>query len=472
MRLISIVLSGGVGARLWPLSRRAFPKPFLELGGSTLLQQAIERGQACGAEHTLVVTHKDHQFLTREVMGRMASPEPATLMLEPEGRNTAVAIALAALQVSRQCGEDTAMLVLPADHLVPDTHAFSESAKTALRLAQQGSMVAWGVRPTVPDTSFSYLEVDGISDAPQPAKAFIAHVDTAAAQNGVATGRHYWYSGMLCCRADAVIAAFQQHAPQLLDAARALIEAAKTDADVVQFDPVGFASLPNSGFEQTVLAHATNIQVLPTSFGWSDVGTWPALARAATPDGDGNTLPLDAIALDTTGTHVTVESHGPKIVATLGVQNLVVVDTPDALLIASKDSAPEVDRVVQILRERKHETIDLPAVVHRPWGTYASLKEEDGYKVKRITVKPGQALSLQYHHKRAEHWVVVRGTAIVQVGDVEYKTQPGEYRYIPLKERHRLTNIGNDELVLVEVQCGSYLGEDDIVRLVDTYGRV
>jgi mannose-1-phosphate guanylyltransferase len=182
-------------------------------------------------------------------------------------------------------------------------------------------------------------------------------------------------------------------------------------------------------------------------------------------------MPRDVVAIDTTGTHVQVESHGPKMVATVGVHDLVIVDTPDALLVAHKDSAQKVKTVVDTLKDREHETVNLPAVVHRPWGTYASLKEEDGYKVKRITVKPGESLSLQYHHQRAEHWVVVQGTALVQIGDVEHKTLPGEYRYIPLKEKHRLTNVGKDELVLIEVQCGSYLGEDDIVRLADTYGR-
>jgi mannose-1-phosphate guanylyltransferase/mannose-6-phosphate isomerase len=238
-----------------------------------------------------------------------------------------------------------------------------------------------------------------------------------------------------------------------------------------RFDAHAFGLLPDISIDYAVMERAKNVTLVPAKFGWSDVGSWPAVSQAHTADANGNTFVADVVSIDTVNTHVQVDSHGAKIVATIGLRDLMVVDTPDALLVAHKSSAQKVKAVVDLLKARGHDSTQLPAAVHRPWGTYATLKEEAGYKVKRITVKPGQSLSLQYHHQRAEHWVVVQGTAIVQVGEVEHRTQPGQYRYIPLQEKHRLTNIGDDELVLIEVQCGGYLGEDDIVRLADTYGR-
>ncbi len=472
MRVLSVVLSGGSGSRLWPLSRQAFPKPFMKLGGSTLLQQAIERGQACGTGDLMVVTNKDHQFLTQDVLRQMPDAPAATLLLEPKGRNTGPAIALAALECIRKFGGDTVMLVLSADHLVPDVEAFVASASQAFRLATQGSLVVFGISPTGPDTGFGYIEVAKVSRESQQAIRFVEKPDLQTAQEYLATGRYYWNSGMFCFAADAIVAAFERHAPELLAAARHALDSAEAAGNTLRFDTHAFGLQPDISIDYAVMERADNVHVVPAKFGWSDVGSWPSVAKAHSPDASGNTMPRDVVAIDTTGTHVQVESHGPKVVATLGVHDLVIVDTPDALLVAHKDSAQKVKAVVDTLKNRKNETVTLPAVVHRPWGTYASLKEEDGYKVKRITVKPGESLSLQYHHQRAEHWVVVHGTAIVQVGEAEYKTLPGEYRYIPLKEKHRLTNVGEDELVLIEVQCGDYLGEDDIVRLADTYGRV
>ena len=443
----------------------------MKLGGAPLLQQAIERGQACGTRDLMVVTNKDHVFLARSVLRQMTAAPDATLLLEPQGRNTAPAVALAALQCIQQLGGDTVLLVLPADHLIPDVDAFAASAGPAFDLAAQGSLVVFGISPTTPDSHVDYLEVAQVSREAQPATGFVQKPDLATAQACLATGRHYWNSGIFCFTADAIVAAFEQHAPAVLAAARQALGSSRTAGDAIEFDAASFGLQPDVGLDEAVIAKANNVQLVPASFGWSDVGSWPAVANAHASDASGNTLPADAISIDTTGTHVHIESHGPKLVATVGIHDLVIVDTPDALLVAHKDSAQKVQDVVQDLRARSHEVVHLPATVHRPWGTYASLKEEDGYKVKRITVKPGESLSLQYHHQRAEHWVVVRGTAIVQIGEVEHRTLPGEYRYIPLQEKHRLTNIGQDELVLVEVQCGGYLGEDDIVRLADTYGR-
>ena len=475
MHLVSIVLSGGAGTRLWPVSRQALPKPFMQLGGSSLLQQAIERGQACGTDDTLIVTNHDYLFLTRNVIDELADPPHARYLLEPKGRNTAPAIALAALACAQEHGPDAVMLVLPADHLIPDTEAFVANALEAARHAQQGQLVVFGISPTAPETGFGYIEVEKAGRSAQQALRFVEKPDLVTAQQYLATGRYYWNSGMFCFTAGTILQALEDHAPEVLEAARHAWDLATTKDGATRFDAHAFGLQPDISIDYAVMERASNVTLVPAKFGWSDVGSWPAVAQAHTADTSGNTFVdgqgTEYVAVDTSGTHVQVESHGPKVVATVGVRDLVIVDTPDALLVAHKGVAQKVKAVVDTLKERRHDSTQLPAAVHRPWGTYATLKEEDGYKVKRITVKPGEALSLQYHHQRAEHWVVVQGTAIVQVGEEEHRTLPGQYRYIPLKEKHRLTNVGKDELVLIEVQCGGYLGEDDIVRLADSYGR-
>lgn len=491
MKLVSVVLSGGAGTRLWPASRQAYPKPFMKLGGKTLLEQAVVRGQACGTDHLLVVTNQDHLFLTQGLLADMADPPRPHYLLEPKGRNTAPAIALAALACQQTHGGDAVMLVLPADHLIPDTESFVANAREAARLAHEGHLVVFGIQPTAPETGFGYIEVAKIGRESQAVQRFVEKPDQATAQEYLATGRFYWNSGMFCFTAQAIIDALAAHSPDVLSAARSTLASGNTaqlpatgtvgPAEVTRFNAHAFGLQPDISIDYAVMEKADNVMLVPARFGWSDVGAWPAVAQAHTADAAGNTMGTadeDAhwVAVDTTNTHVHIDSHGHKVVATVGVKDLVVVDTPDALLVASKAQSQNVKRVVEMLKERHidsapHQTTVLPAAVQRPWGTYATLKEESGYKVKRITVRPGQSLSLQYHHKRAEHWVVVQGQAVVQVGDTEYPTRAGEYRYIPLKERHRLTNTGEDELVLVEVQCGTYLGEDDIVRLADVYGR-
>jgi mannose-1-phosphate guanylyltransferase / mannose-6-phosphate isomerase len=471
MKLVSVVLSGGAGTRLWPASRQAYPKPFMKLGGSSLLAQAICRGQACGTDELLVITNEDHLFLTKNVIDQLPDAPHAHFLLEPKGRNTGPAIALAALHCEQVHGPDAILMVLAADHLIPDTGAFVACAMDAAAIAQDGKLAVFGIHPTSPDTGFGYLEVEHVARENQRVLRFVEKPDLPTAQDYLATGRYYWNSGMFCFAAGAMLQAMAEHAPHVLEAARAAFQAGQTVAGITRFDGHAFGLQPDISIDYAVMEKAQNVMVVPARFGWSDVGSWPAVAQAHTADANGNTFIADVVAVETLGTHVQVESHGPKVVATVGVQDLVVVDTPDALLVAHKSAAQQVKAIVEMLKIRGHESTQLPAAVHRPWGTYATLKEEAGYKVKRITVKPGQSLSLQYHHQRAEHWVVVQGTAIVQIGDDEHDTRPGQYRFIPLKERHRLTNVGADELVLIEVQCGSYLGEDDIVRLQDNYGR-
>ena len=485
MKLISVVLSGGAGTRLWPASRQAYPKPFLSLGGSPLLQQAVERGQACGADETLIVTNQDYLFLTREVIANLENPPKTSYLLEPKGRNTAPAIALAALACQQSHGADAVMMVLPADHLIPDSESFVSNALEAARHALLGQLVVFGISPTAPETGFGYIEVAKIERTPQKALRFVEKPDAATASQYLSTGRYYWNSGMFCFTAGAILQAFKDHSPEVLAAAELVMQSAQTqnsasdttinvrkiDDSVTRFDAKAFAHQPDISIDYAIMERASNVTLVPAKFGWSDVGAWPAVALAHTADASGNTFEANVVAVETTRTHVQVSSHTPKVVATVGVHDLIIVDTPDALLVAHKDHAQKVKAIVDELKERKHESTHLPTTVHRPWGTYATLKEEPGYKVKRMTVKPGESLSLQYHHQRAEHWVVVQGIAIVQIGEIEHRTEVGQYHYIPLQEKHRLTNIGKNELVLIEVQCGAYLGEDDIVRLADIYGR-
>jgi mannose-1-phosphate guanylyltransferase len=472
MNLVSVVLSGGAGTRLWPASRQAYPKPFMKLGGQPLLAHAIARGQACGTDELLIITNQDYLFLTRNLLGEFGDPPDAHYLLEPNGRNTGPAIALAALHVAANQGPDTVLMVLPADHLIPDTKAFVACAMEAVQIAQEGRLVVFGIHPTGPDTGFGYIEVEHVGRQSQPVLRFVEKPDLPTAQEYIATGRYYWNSGMFCFTAKTMLDALAQHAPRALAAARQVMREAHHAGDSTRFDTHLFGLQPDISIDYAVMEKADNVTVVPARFGWSDVGSWPAVSHAHTPDASGNTFVTDVVDIDTHGTHVQVESHGPKVVATVGVKDLVIVDTPDALLVADKASAQKIKAVVDALKQRGHGSTQLPAAVQRPWGTYATLKEEQGYKVKRITVKPGESLSLQYHHERSEHWVVVQGLALVQIGDKELRSEAGCYNFVPLGEKHRLSNIGTEELVVIEVQCGAYLGEDDIVRLADTYGRV
>lgn len=487
MGLVGVVLSGGAGTRLWPVSRQAHPKPFMVVGETALLEQAIGRAQACGTPDVMIVTNQDHLFLTQNLVGEMSSPPRVSYLLEPKGRNTAPAIALAALEVARVHGPDAIMLVLPADHLIPDTSAFVANALEAARQAQRGQLVVFGIQPTGPESGFGYVEVAKVASEPQQVLKFVEKPDRQTAMEYLATGRYYWNSGMFSFAAGTMIEALAACAPEVLAAARAVMEAAQYEdgqgatQSVARFNAQAFGLQPDISIDYAVMERAANVTLVPAKFGWSDVGSWPAVADAHTADGNGNTIAcedhIDWVDVDTTNTHVHIDSPGhTRVVATIGVDNMVIVHTPDAVLVANKARAQDVKKVVDALKQRhidsaQYQSTVHPSAVHRPWGTYTTLKEEGGYKVKRITVRPGQSLSLQYHHHRAEHWTVVRGHGIVQIGESRYPTGPGEYRYIPLREKHRLSNDGEEELVLIEVQVGDYLGEDDIVRLADDYGR-
>ncbi|MDB2668339.1 mannose-1-phosphate guanylyltransferase/mannose-6-phosphate isomerase [Alphaproteobacteria bacterium] len=472
-KIIPIILSGGAGTRLWPISRRMHPKPFMEVAGKPLLAHALERA-ALISDEVLIVTNQDHYFLTENLLKETPKAPKVSYLLEPKGRNTAPAIALAVRHMQKTHGDNAICLVLAADHLISDDAAFEKAVAQAAEQAREGNLVVFGIRPTGPETGYGYLEVAATGDGPQALKSFVEKPDRATAQQYLVEGRYYWNSGMFCFTAGVLAENMAIHASDVWSASEAAFAEAQEKEGVTRFEEDSFIVQPDISIDYAVMEKAEKIAMVPAGFGWSDVGSWDAVASAHKVDEHGNS----AVGVEkmhfigARNTHIESISHTKKAIAAIGTEDLIIVDTPDALLVADRSKSQEVKLVVEALKETADaELIELPATVHRPWGTYATLKQEDGYQVKRITVAPGQKLSLQYHHKRAEHWVVTQGKALVQIGDKEFETSPGEYRYIPIGKKHRLTNIGDTELVLLEVQVGSYLGEDDIVRLEDVYGR-
>lgn len=472
-KIIPIILSGGAGTRLWPISRRMHPKPFMEVAGKPLLAHALERA-ALIADEALIVTNQDHYYLTENLLKETPKAPKVSYLLEPKGRNTGPAIALAVRHIQKTHGDNAMCLVLAADHLISDDAAFENAVTQAAEQAQEGNLVVFGIRPTGPETGYGYLEVAETGDAPQPLMSFVEKPSRATAEAYLAAGRYYWNAGMFCFTAGEMAENMETHASDVWAASEATFAKAQEDAGVTRFEEDSFIAQPDISIDYAVMEKTEKIAMVPVGFGWSDVGSWDAVADAHESDPDGNSAVgvKKVHFIGARNTHIESISHTEKAIAAIGTEDLVIVDTPDALLVADRSKSQEVKLVVEALKANADtELTELPATVHRPWGTYATLKQEEGYQVKRITVEPGQKLSLQYHHKRAEHWIVTQGKALVQVGDDEYETVPGEHRYIPPGEKHRLTNIGHTELVLVEVQVGSYLGEDDVVRLADAYGR-
>jgi mannose-1-phosphate guanylyltransferase/mannose-6-phosphate isomerase len=472
--LVPVILSGGAGTRLWPVSRRAFPKPFMRLpDGQTLLEKALARALAVASADAplLTVTGRDHYFLTRDEYAR-AAPESVArhrYLLEPAGRNTAPAVIASALDVAQRAGGDAVMLVLPADHLVRDVAAFSAAVKSAHALATAGQLVTFGVVPTRAETGFGYIRRgDPIGSDGFAINRFVEKPDAATARAYLESGEFLWNSGMFAFRADALLATAEQACPDVLAATRAAWDRADRSGVAVHFDPDLFAAIPDISLDYAVMERAARRAVVPASFDWNDVGTWVAVAQQASPDARGNRFVGDAVLVNSDGCYVQAES---RTVAAVGVTDLAIVETRDAVLVAHRDSAQDVRRVVDALRARGAASAEQHTTVHRPWGSFTVLEDAADCKVKRLVVKPGQILSLQFHHRRSEHWTVVRGTAKVRVGEREFTLQRNESVHIPMGTVHRLENPTGEDIALIEVQCGDYFGEDDIVRLEDVYGR-
>ena len=472
--LIPVILSGGAGTRLWPVSREAHPKPFIQLpDGQSLLQKTYLRAAGLdGVNEILTVTNRDYYFKTKDEYLACAAKVKPTFLLEPRGRNTMPAVALAALQVADTHGPAAKLLVLAADHLIADLPAFIIAVNAACELADQGYLVTFGIQPTAPETGFGYIEAGEKVGAGRTALRFVEKPDAAKAAEYLAAGNFYWNSGMFCFQAGALLVAMEATCPEMLQAARtcwaATQEKTEAGATMIELESASFAAQPDISIDYAVMEKAKNVAVVPCNLGWSDIGSWNALRDLVSPDQDGNRSLGDAVLIGTKNTFIQSEHH---LVAAVGVEDLIIVDTQDAVLVAHKDKTQDVKKVVQHLKQHGHDAYRLHRTVSRPWGTYTVLEDGKRFKIKRIEVKPGASLSLQMHHHRSEHWIVVSGMAQVVNGEKEVFVRTDESTYIPAGSAHRLSNPGVIDCVMIEVQTGDYLGEDDIVRFDDIYGR-
>lgn len=465
-----VILSGGSGTRLWPLSRHNQPKQFLPLfGDHSLFQEAALRSaRIAGARPPVVVCSDDHRFMAGEQL-QQCGIAPGAILLEPCARNTAPAIALAALHLMEQ-DADATMLVQPADHLVADQAAFAEAVARAEALAQEGWLVTFGITPDQPETGYGYIQQgEAVAEGAFRVRRFVEKPDLATAETYLESGDFAWNSGIFLFRARDFLETLGRHAPEILAAARASWEGAKRDLDFIRVGADAFTTCPSDSIDYAVMEKAERVAVVPVECGWSDVGSWSAIWQASPGDENGNRHHGDVWSLDCHGNLVRASDR--RMIATIGVDDLVVVDTPDAILVAHKDRVQDVKKIVDEIKASGRPEYQFHRKVYRPWGSYDSVDMGERFQVKRIVVKPGAALSLQKHHKRAEHWVVVSGTAEVTCDDRVFDLHENESTFIPLGSVHRLRNTGSKPVELIEVQSGSYLGEDDIVRLEDVYGR-
>ncbi|MBK1690674.1 mannose-1-phosphate guanylyltransferase/mannose-6-phosphate isomerase [Ectothiorhodospira mobilis] len=468
MNLIPVILSGGAGTRLWPMSRQLYPKQFLPLTGTgeTLLQATLARLPA-GTAPPLMICNEAHRFLVAEQLRQM-DIRPGGILLEPVGRNTAPAVAAAAL-CARASGEDPVLLVMPADHLIQDVEAFRRSVAMAVEAARSGALVTFGVPPTEPHTGYGYIRVEaGAGGGGAPVREFVEKPDLDTARTYVASGHYYWNSGLFVFRASTFLEELKVHAPDILEACEQAWAGARGDLDFLRLDSEAFAACRSESVDYAVMEPTRRAVMVPLEADWSDVGSWTALWSAGERDPEGNVAVGDVLLTGTRNCYLHADA---RLVAAVGVEDLVVVETKDAVLVMHKDRHQEVKEIVARLRADGREESENHRCVARPWGTYEQIDAASRFQVKRITVKPGQQLSLQMHYHRAEHWIVVRGTARITRGEEQFILSENESTYIPLGISHRLENPGRIPLELIEVQSGSYLGEDDIIRFEDTYGR-
>ncbi len=465
--LIPVILSGGSGTRLWPLSRESHPKQFLPLlGDRSLLQLTWLRLRGLpGMSPPIVVANEEHRFLVAEQL-RLVEATPSALVLEPVGRNTAPAIAVAAMRAMAD-GADPVLLVLPSDHVIADEPGFRAAVLQALPAAQAGDLVTFGIVPTAPETGYGYIKA-AAGEGVRPVLEFVEKPDAQTAQGYLASGDYFWNSGMFAFRASRYLEELQRTRPAMVAAARESLDKATRDGDFLRLGKDAFAACPSDSIDYAVMESTDRAAVLPIDVGWNDVGSWSALWSVVDQDGDGNAHRGDVVARDCRNT---LAIGDKRLIALIGLDDVVVVDTDDAVLVARRDRVQEVKDVVATLKRDKRPQATWHRKVYRPWGSYDGIDSGERFQVKRIIVKPGASLSLQMHHHRAEHWIVVKGTARVTCGEKVFLLAENESTYIPLGSKHRLENPGKQPLELIEVQSGSYLGEDDIVRFEDVYGR-
>jgi len=465
-----IILSGGTGSRLWPLSRSLFPKQLLALAGEhSLIQDTVLRAKGTDFAPPLVVCNTEHRFLIAEQM-RQAGITPQGIVLEPVGRNTAPATAIAALIVADKDPESL-MLLMPADHIVRNRTAFLQAVDRAAAAARQDYLVTFGITPDVPETGYGYIRrgapLKGLADSFAVAR-FVEKPDAATAAGYLASGDYSWNSGMFLFKASVFLAELARLEPEMLAYCREALSKGGKDLDFFRLESTAFAKAKAISIDYAVMEHTDKAVVVPVEMGWNDIGSWEALWATAVRDVSGNATKGDVLQHDTRNSYL--RSEGP-LVAAVGLEDVVVVATQDAVLVSHKSACQDVKRIVEQLEKSGRELHTTHRKVYRPWGSYEGIDNGDNFQVKHITVSPGAKLSLQMHHKRAEHWIVVSGTARVTCDDKVFPLNENQSTYIPLGSKHRLENIGTEPLHLIEVQSGSYLGEDDIVRFEDTYGR-
>lgn len=480
MNIVPVIICGGAGTRLWPVSREAFPKPLLKLAdGQSLLQKTYLRAvRLASSKEVVIVTNRETYFLVKDECVDMGG-DVAQLgfVLEPVARNTAAAIAAAAQIVREEHGGDALMLVMPADQLIEDEAAFAQAVEHAALAAQAGHLVTFGIRPTAPETGYGYIEHEpvpqAVSEQVHKVVRFVEKPELAVAEQLVADGHHLWNAGIFCFAADTMLDELERHAAGVANAVREAVEKGRrgssADGFTVELNAVAFSQAEDISIDYAVMERSKNVSVVPCEIGWTDIGSWRAISELTAPDERGNRIHGRAELHD--ADNCFVRSDG-RLVGLVGVRDVIVVDTVDALLVAAVDRAQDVKQIVAKLKRGNDDTYRLHRTVHRPWGMYTVLEEGQRYKMKRIVVKPKASLSLQMHHHRSEHWIVVSGCADIVNGDRVISLQPNESSFIPAGHKHRLINPGVVDLVLIEVQCGEYLGEDDIVRFEDVYGRV
>lgn len=466
--ILPVIMAGGSGSRLWPLSRALYPKQFLKLNGSgTMLQNTVTRLEGLGCADPMLICNEEHRFIAAEQLRQLGGLNH-NIILEPAGRNTAPAIALAAFTAVNQ-GQDPVMLVLAADHIMQQHEAFRESVLKALPFAEQDKLVTFGVVPTGPETGYGYIERGTeLGESGFDVARFVEKPDVDTAQQYIDSGKFYWNSGMFLFKASRYLDELKTHRPDIYNACEQAITDVNADLDFVRVSKEAFLNCPEDSIDYAVMEKTKDAVVVPMGAGWSDVGSWSSLWEVSEKDMDGNVHHGDVMSHNANNNYVFAETG---LVATIGIDDVVVVQTKDAVLVVKKDQVQDVKKVVEALKKDKRSEFQLHREVYRPWGKYDSIDHGTRYQVKRITVKPGEKLSMQMHHHRAEHWIVVSGTANVTIDDKASMVTENESVYIPIGSVHSLENPGKIQLELIEVQSGAYLGEDDIVRFEDRYGR-
>lgn len=471
-KILPVVLSGGSGTRLWPASRSSYPKQLLPLfGDETMLQRTVRRvqGNANISAEPVIVCNDAHRFLVAQQMSDIGVD--ANIVLEPVGRNTAPAVALAAFLALKNvpAGEDAPLLlVMPADHVISDVEEFIKTVFVGVDAAEKGRLVCFGVVPTYAATGYGYIESDARSLVAAPIGSFVEKPDKKTAVNLLETNRFFWNAGIFLMRADTYLAELKKHAPKILDACSASLDGAKSDSDFLRPDVAEFEKCPSDSIDYAVMEHTDRGDVVPLVAGWSDVGSWSAIHDVSEKDNNGNSVSGDVVAIDCKDSLIRGRS---RLVAAVGVDDLVIVEDKDTVLVTQRGRCQDVKKLVDELHRMDRPEPLLHRQVFRPWGSYDSIDADDGFQVKRLIVNPGAVLSLQKHAHRAEHWVVVRGTARITLDEDVFDLGVNQSTYIPIGAVHRIENPGDEPAHIIEVQCGDYLGEDDIVRLDDNYGR-